>query len=125
MPKKVGTKKKVKTTTKTKIINRNKNTNINNVHVHVEKPKPRKKRVSKPKEDVPKNNLITLKEKPSLNVFIAVSSTGAFATGVVVDKTDSSLIILYINISLQILHLHLNFSFFNFNFLKKHWSLIA
>jgi len=59
MPKKVGTKKKVKTTTKTKIINRNKNTNINNVHVHVEKTKPRKKRVSKPKEDVPKTNLIT------------------------------------------------------------------
>ena len=54
MPKKVGTKKKVKTTTKTKIINRNKNTNINNVHVHVEKPKTRKKRVSKPKEDVSK-----------------------------------------------------------------------
>ncbi len=59
MPKKVGTKKKVKKITKTKIINKNKNTNINNVHVHVEKPKPRKKRVSKPKEDVPKNNLIT------------------------------------------------------------------
>jgi len=59
MPKKVGTKKKVKTTTKTKIINRNKNTNINNVHVHVEKPKTRKKRASKPKEDVSKTNLIT------------------------------------------------------------------
>ena len=59
MPKKVGTKKKVKTTTKTKIINRNRNTNINNVHVHVEKPKTRKKRASKPKEDVSKTNLIT------------------------------------------------------------------
>ena len=54
MPKKVGTKKKVKTTTKTKIINRNKNTNINNVHVHVEKTKTRKKGGSKPKEDVSK-----------------------------------------------------------------------
>ena len=54
MPKKVGTKKKVKTTTKTKIINRNKNTNINNVHVHVEKPKTRKKRVSKPKQELSK-----------------------------------------------------------------------
>jgi hypothetical protein len=73
MPKKVGTKKKVKTTTKTKIINRNKNTNINNVHVHVEKPKPRKKRVSKPKEDVPKNNLITSSSSLSQGVSQKIS----------------------------------------------------
>lgn len=73
MPRKVGTKKKVKTTTKTKIINRNKNTNINNVHVHVEKTKPRKKRVSKPKEDVPKTNLITSSSSISQGVSQKIS----------------------------------------------------
>ncbi len=62
-------------------MNRNKNTNINNVHVHVEKPKTRKKRVSKPKEDVPKNNLITSSSSLSQGVSKKISHQCGLGNG--------------------------------------------